>query len=233
MATTDPDALKAARIQYIIALLSMLALFVSFFAFCLFVPTVDPSDGRWQPRTRMNLFYWQHTPDGISLKFSHQLGKAMLTSLDGYERVEYNRGFKQFPRDTSPLISAMYVSEHWLSAEHYPPDMHIRFDKALATVTDEREAYCLRYCFDKATTSGRILWLGVLRNLAVLFLLIVLAVSIVRSSRASTNLRAVKLALKKSSCLCGYSLIGLNGDKCPECGRVVITPAQSASTLDA
>ncbi|GAB5495809.1 MAG: hypothetical protein Phyf2KO_08890 [Phycisphaerales bacterium] len=233
MAHASHNTLRTARRSYIVAVLTMLALYLSLFAFCDFVPTTNPSDRHWFPTTKMSLLYWKDTPDGISLKFTHQLGEAMLTNHDAYETVEYTRGYRQFPSDSSRLIAAMYYRDHWLSAKHFPADLHNLFNEAIASVTDEREAYYLRHCFEKATAGGRILWLGVLRNLTVLFLLVALAVSIVRSSRASTNLRAVKLALKKLECLCGYSLVGLTGEKCPECGRPVITPAQSSTTLDA
>lgn len=234
MAKRPPDSLAKARRQYTGWFGAMLALFALFLVFCIFVPVVDPSGGRWYPRTQLNLFYWQRTPDGVLIRFSHQFGRELLTNASGYEVVEYNHGFRQFPRTTSMLLSAVYLRDHWLAANRYPPDMTKRFADALTTVDDEREAYFLRYCYEKSTSSGKVLWLGVLRNLAVLLLLVATAVSIVKASRASTAFRSLKLALKESRCMCGYSLAGLTSPTCPECGRSIASaPTQSSTTLDA
>lgn len=110
--------------------------------------------------------------------------------------------------------------------EHTPAsEVDAIMDRAMPAIVEDFLQNAPDWWFQRdpavhAPFTSRILWSGWVQNLATLFVVVLIPLAITKWLHArSVHQRLHAIVVKQACPKCGYSLIGKDGSRCPECGE--------------
>jgi hypothetical protein len=130
-----------------------------------------------------------------------------------------------------PLPKAIYADQ--INKTQLPADILERTVEAASLISVD-EAERLKQLLLITNQPAETLWLGRIRNIIAISMLLIIVISGILMLGIIARIRTVNRSLKLSRCTCGYDLVGLTTEICPECGRATLPPKPGqSSTMDA